>query len=79
MYGHRGDGIYQSLSCSARIIHYAISDFIFLIFLKRDGKGFLTGLSVPVTNSVFNVFIINDIETTFCPLPGGGHRCGEGR
>lgn len=25
VYGHRGDGIYQSLSCSTRIICYAIS------------------------------------------------------
>lgn len=36
VYGHRGDGIYQSLSCSARIIRYATSRFFFFFFFKEE-------------------------------------------
>lgn len=35
VYGHRGDGIYQSLSCSTRIICYAISQS----FEKKKNRG----------------------------------------
>lgn len=86
VYGHRGDGIYQSLSCSARIICYATSQSF---EKEKRGWGAVKGEQTINVRSVSLSFTLCSrdpllkilIINYWCVSPalsGGGHRRGEG-
>lgn len=77
VYGHRGDGIYPSLSRSSHIIRYATSQSFEKKRMSRRCVSRCVSLSFTLCLREHFSFIIDVWAAASC-LSGGGHRRGEG-